>query len=268
MPTRHSPRTITFLILIGLVAGFMSGLFGVGGGIIIVPALVILAGFEQRLAAGTSLAAILPTAIVGVVTYAIQGHVDVVVALILAAGAVVGAQIGSWLLSRLPKAVLQWGFIAFLLVVVVQLFLVVPSRDQGIELSVGLIVGLVALGLITGVLSGLLGIGGGVVVVPMLILLFGSSDLIAKGSSLLMMIPTALSGTIGNARRKNVDLLAASVVGVAACTTTTVGALVAGALAPEVANVLFAVFLVLIAARMISDMVRARRRARREASEA
>ncbi len=55
-------------------------------------------------------------------------------------------------------------------------------------------------------------------------LLFGTSDLVAKGTSLLMMIPTAVSGTVGNIRRRNVDLVAAALVGVAACTTTALGA--------------------------------------------
>ena len=97
-----------WFIIIGLVAGFLSGLFGVGGGIIIVPALVIAAGFDQRLASGTSLAAIVPTATVGVISYATTGNVNWIAAVILAIGSVVGAQIGSHLLSRLPKRVIQW----------------------------------------------------------------------------------------------------------------------------------------------------------------
>ena len=67
----------------------------------------------------------------------------------------------------------------------------------------------------TGTLAGLLGVGGGIIVVPALMLLFGASDLIAKGTSLLMMIPTAISGTVGNVRRHNVDLFAAALIGVA-----------------------------------------------------
>ena len=143
---------------------------------------MFLLGFGQRLAAGTSLAAIVPTSLVGVISYAVNGTVDWVAAILLAAGAIGGAQLGSYLLAKLPKKALQWGFIGFLLVVVVSLFLIVPSRTAEIDLHVGSIIGLILLGFLTGVLSGLLGIGGGVVVVPMLILLFGASDLIAKGT--------------------------------------------------------------------------------------
>ncbi|MBN9196669.1 MAG: sulfite exporter TauE/SafE family protein, partial [Microbacterium sp.] len=121
--------------------------------------------------------------------------------------------------------------------------------------------GLAVTGVVTGILSGLLGVGGGVVVVPALMLLFGTSDLVAKGTSLLMMIPTALSGTIGNVRRQNVDLVAAAVVGLAACTTTALGAWIATLVDPFVGNILFAVFLTVIAVQLAVRAVRLRRRA-------
>ncbi|MBS3179563.1 sulfite exporter TauE/SafE family protein [Pseudoclavibacter sp. RFBB5] len=251
--TRRSPGGWAWLVVTGLLAGFLSGLFGVGGGILIVPALIYLVRLDPRLAAGTSLLAILPSAIVGVVTYAIGGHVDLLLALLLAAGAIVGAPIGSWLLQKVSKRTLQWSFIAFIVVVIISLFLVVPSRDAAVHIDVLGGVLLVVLGLCTGVLSGLLGIGGGVVVVPMLVVLFGSSDLLAKGSSLLMMIPTAISGTISNLRRKNVDVGAGLAVGGSACLTTTLGGLSAAAISPSLANILFAVFLAATAIRMGID---------------
>lgn len=259
MPQQHTRGRWVALILLGLVAGFLSGLFGVGGGILIVPALILLLGFDQRVAAGTSLAAIVPMALVGVISYALQGSVDWIAAALLAVAAIGGAQIGSHLLNRLPIQALRWAFIAFLVVIVVSLFLVIPSRDAVIEFTVGSVLGLLALGLVTGVLSGLLGIGGGVIVVPMLIVLFGASDLVAKGTSLLMIIPTAISGTVGNLRRHNVDLPAAAVIGVAACTTTALGARVAAVVDPAVANVLFALFVSAIAVQLTVKALRAPR---------
>lgn len=246
----RTPRYVVSCVAIGLAAGLLSGLFGVGGGTVIVPMLVLLIGFDQRLAAGTSLAAIVPTATVGVVSYAIHGSVAWIPALILAAGAVVGAQIGTWLLARLPQNALRWGFVGFLLAVIVMLFVVIPSRDAQLELTPLVGIALAGLGLFTGIMAGLLGVGGGVVVVPALIFLFGTSDLVAKGTSLLMMIPTALSGTVGNIRRGNVDLAAAAIIGVAACTTTALGAWIATLLDPFVSNVLFAAFLTFIAAQL------------------
>jgi len=245
-----------WFVAIGLVVGYLSGLFGVGGGILIVPALVTLVHLDLRVAAGTSLAAIVPIVVVGVVSYLVQGAVDWLAAVLLVVGAIAGAQLGSLLLGRIPRRALRWVFIVFILVVIVSLFLVVPTRDASIHVTPLSIAGVVVLGLVTGILSGLLGIGGGVIVVPMLILLFGASDLVAKGTSLAMMVPTAISGTIGNIRRKNVDLPAAAVIGASACTTTALGAATAAAIPPVAGNVLFAILLVVIAVRMTIDAIR------------
>ncbi|GAA5206813.1 sulfite exporter TauE/SafE family protein [Microbacterium kyungheense] len=256
----HDTRFYLTCIGIGLVAGVLSGLFGVGGGTVIVPFLIMFLHFDQRLAAGTSLAAIVPTATVGVISYAVTGSVAWIPALLLALGAVFGAQIGTWLLPRLSLTVLRWAFVGFLVAVIVSLFLVIPSRDAELVLTWGSGAALVVVGLGTGILSGLIGVGGGIIVVPMLMVLFGTSDLVAKGTSLLMMIPAAVSGTFGNIRRGNVDLVAAAVVGVAACTTTALGAWIATLVDPFVGNVLFAVYLAFIAVQMGVRAWRGRRR--------
>ncbi len=256
----RTPRAYAAFVGIGLLAGVLSGLFGVGGGTVIMPMLVLLLAFDQRLAAGTSLAAIVPTASVGVISYALHGSVAWIPAAILAAGAVVGAQIGTRLLPRISQTALRWCFVGFLVVVIVTLFVVIPSRSAVFELGLlnGVLLALVGVG--TGILAGLIGVGGGVIVVPVLMLAFGTSDLEAKGTSLLMMIPTAISGTIGNLRNKNVDLVAAGIIGVSACTTTALGAWLATLIDPLLGNVLFAAYLVVIAVQMALKAIRGRRR--------
>jgi len=259
--TRHrGPRVYTAFIGIGLLAGLLSGLFGVGGGTVIVPLLVLFLHFNQRLGAGTSLAAIVPTATVGVISYALNDSVAWIPALILAAGAVVGAQIGTRLLPRISQTVLRWFFVGFLVVVIVSLFLVIPSRDAEFELHLLTGIALVAVGVGTGILAGLIGVGGGIVVVPILMLAFGTSDLVAKGTSLLMMIPTAISGTIGNLRNRNVDLTAAAIVGISACTTTALGAWLATLIDPLLGNMLFAAYLVFIAVQMAIKAIKGHRK--------
>ncbi|MGO1318866.1 MAG: sulfite exporter TauE/SafE family protein [Galactobacter sp.] len=257
---RHGGRNIVFFVIIGAIAGFLSGLFGVGGGTVIVPLLTLMLGFAARPAAGASSAAIIVTAAVGVVTYALHGDVDWGAALVIAAGAIVGAQIGVRLLFILHEATLRWIFVGFLVVVAVSLFLVVPSRDAELDWSVLSVLGLLLLGLVTGVLSGLIGVGGGIVVVPALMLLFGVSDLVAKGTSLLMMIPTSLSGTIANFRRKNVDLVAAACIGGAGCLLAPVGTITAHVVDPRLGNILFVCFLVIIGAQMALKAIRAGRK--------
>lgn len=253
----NTPRpSILVLSLLGAVTGMLSGLFGIGGGVVLVPMLVMILGFQQRLAAGTSVAAILPAAVVGGIGYAVQGNVDWLAAVLLAAGIIVGAQIGSFLLSRVPTGFLRWMFMAFLLGVVISLWFVVPQRDASIEISVLSGMLLVFTGLVTGVLSGLLGVGGGVVVVPILMFFFGASDLVAKGTSLIMLIPGSLSGTIGNARRRNVDLRAAIVLGVSAAVLSPLGSVIATHIPPFWSNVAFSVLLAIILGQMFFKTLR------------
>lgn len=246
------------LILIGIAGGLLSGLFGIGGGTIIVPALAIWLSMPQKLSAGTSVAAILPTAAVGATTYAIQGHVDWIAALCLAVGIIIGAQLGSHLLEKLPLGAIQWAFMVFLAVIIVSLWFVVPQRGDQIELNALSIPMLAVTGFFTGVLSGVLGIGGGAVVVPALMFFFGASDLVAKGTSLLMMIPGSISGTIGNLRRHNVDLRAAAYVGLAACLFVPVGTLFAVLIDPFWGNVAFSLYLVFVLGQMLVRKLRGR----------
>lgn len=246
------------LALIGLAAGLLSGLFGIGGGTIIVPALAIWLGMSQRLAAGTSVTAILPTAVVGSISYAAQGNVDWVAALCLAIGIVAGAQLGTYLLARLPVSAIQWAFMVFLVVIIVSLWLVVPQREDQIGLTVISACLLVLTGFVTGVLSGVLGVGGGVIVVPVLMFFFGANDLVAKGSSLVMMIPGSISGTLGNWRRKNVDMRAALIVGLTASLCVPFSSFLATLLDPFVANVLFSLYLTFIAVQMLVRKLRKR----------
>lgn len=238
------------LAAIGVIVGFFSGLFGVGGGIVLVPLLIVVVAFAQRSASGTSLAAVLPTAIAGMIAYAAHGSVDWLAGGLLAAGAVAGSFLGTWLLHRIRPAVLRWMFVVFLLLIAVRMFFLVPDRSALLEFTPWVIAGLVVLGVVTGVLSGLLGIGGGVFIVPALMLLFGVGDLVAKGTSLLMMIPTAITGTISNARRGHVDLRAAAIIGCLSVPASIGGAALAWAVPPMLGSILFALLLVYCAIQL------------------
>lgn len=253
-PALPAQRNWLGLILIGIAVGVASGLFGVGGGIIIVPALVYLLGYDQKLASGTSLLAIVLPALVGVVSYGMRGDVDYLLAVLLAVGSIVGAPIGAGLLKRLPKRAVQVVFICFLVLVIVSLFLVVPSRDAEVHVDVWNGALIVLVGLVAGIAGGLLGIGGGVIVVPALVLLFGASDLVAKGTSLLMIIATGISGTVANIRNRNVDQAGAATLGVAAAVVTPFSVWLSTVLTPFAANVAFSVFLVLVIGRMLWDI--------------
>ena len=102
------------LALIGLVAGFFSALFGVGGGIIVVPLLLLLCAFRPHLATGTSLAAIVITALAGTLTYAYHGEVDWAHAALVGVPAAAGAFGGTWLQQRVSGRGVSLLFAAFL----------------------------------------------------------------------------------------------------------------------------------------------------------
>ncbi|WP_246018928.1 sulfite exporter TauE/SafE family protein [Arthrobacter crusticola] len=249
--TADSAGSPLALISLGLVAGYLSGLFGVGGGVVVVPALLLL-GVDQRIAVGSSVAAILPTSIVGATGYALSGNVDWIAGLMLALGIVGGAQLGSYLLARLPRDLLFWLFMGFMVVVVVSLWIVIPERDDAISLTPLSSVALALTGVVTGILSALLGVGGGIIIVPILIFFFGASDLIAKGTSLLMMVPGSISATLGNARRNNLSMRIAAYVGISACLASPLGLLTAHAISPFWSNAAFSALMALVAIQLLA----------------
>jgi uncharacterized membrane protein YfcA len=259
-PDRRGTRYWLALVLTGVVGGLLSGLFGIGGGIIMVPMLISVARMDQRHAAATSLVAIIPTAIAGSLTYLANGQIDLIAGLIIAVGAVGGAIIGSALLKRIPLVWLRWMFIALTLAVAVRMVLIVPVRGEQLELDWLLALGYLALGLVMGVASGLFGIGGGIIAVPSLIAIFGMSDLIAKGTSLIVMIPTGITGTINNVRNKLVDVRAGLVVGVAATLGAIPGVSLALLLTPRVSAILFAALLVVAAIQLTIKAIKAQRK--------
>jgi uncharacterized membrane protein YfcA len=113
-----STQTVIIIIIIGLVAGMLSGLVGIGGGIIIVPALVFFLGFSQHESQGTSLGILLlPAGILAAINYWKQGFIDYKVVLILFIGFVVGGYFGSKISLSLSESVVKKIFAVMLVVV-------------------------------------------------------------------------------------------------------------------------------------------------------
>lgn len=111
-------------VVIGFVAGILAGLFGIGGGVVIVPALILLAHMKPHLATGTSLGALLlPVGLLGAWQYYRQGSLDVRISLWIALGLAVGALLGAFLALRLPERELQRLFSVFLLALAIRLWM-------------------------------------------------------------------------------------------------------------------------------------------------
>lgn len=111
------PRDVAIVIASGLLAGVMSGLLGVGGGVVMVPLLVMAAGLTQHQAHATSLAAVVLVGAVGAATFAADGQVDVAFGGLLAAGSLFGAPLGARIMHRTAEGPLKVAFGVLMLVV-------------------------------------------------------------------------------------------------------------------------------------------------------
>ena len=173
-------------LIAGFLAGIFGGLVGLGGGVIMIPIMVDFLKANQHTAHGTSLVAIIFTGLAGALTYWLHGSVDWVASVLLAATAMVTAQYGARFAGALPEWKLKKSFGAFLLVVSA-LMLVKPylphfapdAFSQWVQVVI-----LLSSGALTGFLSGMMGVGGGTIMVPAMVLLLGFSQQTAQGSSL------------------------------------------------------------------------------------
>lgn len=238
---------------VGAASGLLSGLFGVGGGTVIVPGLVLLLAVAQHTAHATSLAAILLIAPAALVGFLLDGSVAVGAAVALSAGAVAGAVGGAAVMQRTSAERLRQAFAVFLLLVAIRLIVPAEAASGGLEQALDLprALGLVGLGAAAGVLSAALGVGGGVVMVPALVLLFGFSQHAAQGTSLLVILPTAVMGVVRHQRKELIDWRLALLVGAGGVVTGLIGAQGALALPSALLQRLFALFVAAVAVRML-----------------
>lgn len=111
------------LIVLGLFAGYLSGLIGIGGGIVIVPVLVMLFGFTQHQAQGTTLALLaIPVGILGVINYYQTGNVDIKTTLLICVGFIAGSYFGSKMAVQLPQDILRKVFAVIMFLVALKMF--------------------------------------------------------------------------------------------------------------------------------------------------
>ena len=241
-----APRVIAYTV-IGLIAGVFAGFFGVGGGILIVPLLILVAHVDQRQASVTSLVAIIPTSLVAASTFLVSGSVPLdqtVFGLTIAIGSTITAPLGAWALRTWNTVTVRWIFITILLIAAIQVLYQLPDRNSHLEWSTGTVLVLIASGAAMGFVAGLLGVGGGLLIVPLLVIGFGVSDLTAKALSLIAMFPAAISGTIGSARAGVVDWKAGISLGIPMALASTLGVWLATITPVEWASPLLAAVLI------------------------
>jgi uncharacterized membrane protein YfcA len=197
------PLLFLLFPLLGAVAGFLAGLFGIGGGVLLVPLFLFVfprIGFPAdtlvHTALGTSLAIILPTAISATFGHRKRGNVDWHIVAWLALASIGGAALGSSLASLVSGAALKGCFGAMLVAIGLKFFLLHPHLPP-IETEARPIGRLLLVGFVGGFFSSFFGIGGGVVTVPLMVILLRLPIHLAVGCSSAMIVVSAASAALG-----------------------------------------------------------------------
>lgn len=260
-------ENLPLLIIIGGIAGVLSGMFGIGGGAIIVPALMLFLGFEQTEANGTSLAALLlPVGLFACIAYYRSNKLHIVPALTVAVGLAVATWFGASLALDLPKDILRQSY-GILLVYMAWRYIaprkwLMELRGQPPEVVVEDVevddrsprVLLVALGigLVAGIMSGLFGIGGGVVIVPALMAFAGFDQKLATGTSLgALLLPVGLPGVLRYSQEGDLNLGVAAPLAVMLLLGAVIGARVTLSLPTKLVRRLYGFFLLFVGLRFL-----------------
>jgi uncharacterized membrane protein YfcA len=203
--------------IIGLLAGIFGGLFGVGGGVVMIPLMVRVMSVGQLHAHGTSLAALVFIGVSGAITYGLKGSIDILASVLLATTAIVTAHAGARYAHALTEWKLKRAFGVFLLFVACLLFLKTYMYQFQFLVTGWLKVAVLLIaGALTGFLSGMMGIGGGSIMIPAMVILVGLDQHTAQGSSLLTIVPIGIAGALTHFRLGNVrtNLLPGLIAGV------------------------------------------------------
>ncbi len=292
------PQHAVALLLLGLVAGVMSGLFGIGGGVIIVPALTIIMGYPLEEALGTSLAVLIwPVAIFAVIAYYKARLINIRAAVLIGLGLVIATLFGAQIALNMPRDTLQrlyglflvyigWRFAEprrFLITLAARekpswlprmaytslRFLAAlatrgkptPTANPGLPIppaqpEASSWLALLGIGLIAGIASGMFGIGGGVIIVPLLVGAMHFDQKRAVGTSLAALLPpVGIGGIITYYNAGHIQIPTALTVAVGLVFGALGGARIALGLPSATVKRLYGVFLLVISLRFIFQIV-------------
>jgi uncharacterized membrane protein YfcA len=253
------------VLLVGLLAGVMSGLFGIGGGIVMVPTLIAFFGMEMLNANAASLTAmLLPVGVLGVITYYKAGYINIRESLFIALGLIAGSYFGAELALSVDISLLAKLYAAFLLYVALG-YLNIPSllfrgkknvaekplpvEGEHVSRSFWLYV---LVGLLAGVIAGMFGKGGGIVIVPILIRFFRYSPKAAAATSLAaLQLPVGLPSVIVYAQGGYLNWTYAALMAGGIVCGVFFGSKIAIKLPSATFKKIYAVFLLGVAAYMV-----------------
>jgi len=250
------------ILIVGVLAGIMSGLFGIGGGIVMVPTLIAIFGMNMLDANATSLAAmLLPVGIFGVINYYKAGYINLKDSLWIALGLFGGSFFGAELAVSLDVNLLAKLYAAYLLWIAVGYFDIPSyfSRNKNKNKTEGIqpktqraIWQFILIGVLAGVIAGMFGKGGGLVIVPILIKFFDYDPKAASATSLAaLQLPVGLPSVIVYAEDGHLNFLYAGLMAFGILVGVFFGSKLALNLSSAIFKKVYAVFLLGVAVYMV-----------------
>ena len=233
------------LFLIGLIGGLLSGILGIGGGIVFVPLLTYLTKEDFKINTGISSLAIVFVASASAVSYIVNGIEISTYVLYLIIGAVIGGYLGSRISKFITSKNLQRMFSVLLLFAAYRMYFGTNFSSR-FEENILLYI---LIGILSGLGSGLLGIGGGIIRIPLLIFFGGIGNLAAQGVSLITAIPSSVAAVIPKLRDREF-IKRGITIGIFGIIGSIIGSNIAFALPQKTLNYAFATFLVLVSINM------------------
>ena len=233
------------LFLIGLIGGLLSGILGIGGGIVFVPLLTYLTKEDFKINTGISSLAIVFVASASAVSYIVNGIEISTYVLYLIIGAVIGGYLGSRISKFITSKNLQRMFSVLLLFAAYRMYFGTNFSSRFEENILLYII----IGILSGMGSGLLGIGGGIIRIPLLIFFGGIGNLAAQGVSLITAIPSSVAAVIPKLRDREF-IKRGIIIGIFGIIGSIIGSNIAFALPQKTLNYAFATFLVLVSINM------------------
>ena len=244
---------IIISFVIGLSAGAFGGLIGIGGGVIMIPLMTEVLKLTQYKAHGTSLVALVFTGISGAITYASLGSIDITAAVILALAAVFTAPLGARHTHKLSEWTLRKSFGVFSIVCSLLLFAKPYLTNMtGTVPDYAKIIIFLLTGAFTGFLSGMMGVGGGTIMVPVMVILAGLTQHVAQGTSLLVMVPTGGIGAFTHWKIGNVaaEILVGLIPGI--ILGTYLGGNFANIIPDNILRLIFAFIMIFVSLRYLT----------------
>ncbi|WP_407315757.1 sulfite exporter TauE/SafE family protein [Pseudomonas sp. nanlin1] len=239
-------------LLLGAAMGTLGGVFGIGGGLIAIPALGILFGLDQQLAQGTALVMVVPNVVLAMWRYHQRNRIELRHALPLAGAGLIFAFIGSLVAVELDPKAMRLGFVVFLIALalynVLQMFRAKTPASAQLRYPWPW---LGVLGAGAGLLGGFFGVGGAVLATPVLTVVFGTTQVVAQGLSLALAAPSTAITLATYALHHHVDWYLGLPLALGGLLSISWGVKVAHALPEKLLRGAFCGFLVVCAALLM-----------------